>query len=503
MTYVSQHWRRVALECPKLWCDILVDTLPTPAIQMFLERSQARSLSVNMRSVPHLPPPSNIELVDVFAESFRIEKLKLALDKTSFGKLLPRLISTPAPKLRSLSILGDVNVPDDIFQAAIPQLHSLSLARCWFNLDSPLFTTNLTSLAISHCPVGCNTSWLNLLRQTPRLSYLSLQSSSSMFTSEHIPIPKHFDVVPLLQLSQLIIEGSSFKSELDLLSHISLSSQTAITFTSAICPETPTDHSTQPLAAFLRAHRQSYSGNGVSQSEMTVATVNLTWNDYRNSTLQFDVHDSHGQHYLAVKIRQSITTFLQTPRTETPMPDISLLPMSLATSFTTNCDVKEEDWVALSDRAPQLQEISVSNSAVQSFLSALGGGNLDFLDLSGERRSLASYLGGMEAEMAIGSLEDNNETTTLGREEGRQLFKSLKSINLYDGSLVGIREDVINALSARCIHGLPIENIRFSRRAKVDDDFLLDLKGLVHLVEYDERGWVTHPARRGGTLISF
>ncbi|TFK66727.1 hypothetical protein BDN72DRAFT_859650 [Pluteus cervinus] len=168
--------------------------------------------------------------------------------------------------------------------------------------------------------------------------------------------------------------------------------------------------------------------------------------------------------------------------------------MSFATSFTTNCDVKEEDWIALSDRAPQLQEISVSNSAVQSFLSALGGGNIDFLDLSGERRGLASCLGGMEAEMVTGSLEDNSETTTLGRGESRQLFKSLKSINLYDRSLVGIREDVIMALNARWINGLPIESIRFSRHAKVDDDFLVDLMGLVYVVEYDERGWVTHSA---------
>ncbi|TFK66730.1 hypothetical protein BDN72DRAFT_843817 [Pluteus cervinus] len=490
MTYVSQHWRRVALECPQLWCDIRVGTLTALAIQTLLERSGGTSLSVTIPS-SYGRARHGVELANVFAETSRIETLEFSLDNKSLVKLLPRLISAPAPKLRSLSIAEGGDVPDNLF-AATPQLRSLSLSNCKFNLDSSIFMTDLTILDVFRCPVGSPTGWLNVLRRMPRLSHLSMKSS---FTGEtYIPIPTHFDLVPLLQLSQVAIEGSSFQSDLDFLSHITFTSQTSIKFTSSA---NGAEHPVSPLVAFLQSHRKSCYDRDISPAKTQITTVKLAWDDHF-PIIRFDVHaNGRRKHYLAVTI--VIVGSHPPDWNQTPMADIVLLPISLATSFTTNCKVKEEDWKVLSDGAPRLQEISVSKLAAQSFLLALGAGDIDSLDPNGEWRGAAGYLGGMEAERGVGLLGGDEETIVVAESgvESHQPFKFLNSINLYDHSLLGIREDVMNALSARCITGLPIEAVRFSRHAVVHDDFFFELKGLVHEVEYDERGWVRRHRRCG------
>ncbi|TFK59332.1 hypothetical protein BDN72DRAFT_905953 [Pluteus cervinus] len=172
MTRTSRHWRQVALECPRLWCDIRVGTLPPPMIQIFLARSGGRNLSVEVNGLARsggrdlsaevFGPPRRggrhwVEYGEVFAEALRFEKLEFSLERKTFSRLLSQLISTPLPQLRSLSISGDVTIPDDIFQGTTPQLHSLSLRQCQFSLDSPLLSPNLTTLDLSYCHMGSTT----------------------------------------------------------------------------------------------------------------------------------------------------------------------------------------------------------------------------------------------------------------------------------------------------------------------------------------------------------
>ncbi|TFK66756.1 hypothetical protein BDN72DRAFT_961539 [Pluteus cervinus] len=463
VTCVSQHWRRVAVECPQLWRDIRVGTYPAPIIQTFLERSGGTSLSVTIPSSQRAC--HGIELADVFAETSRIERLEFSFSNKSLVGMLPQLVSTPAPKLRSLYITGQGTIPDNIFHSATPQLRSLSLSSCRFNLTSPLFMTDLTSLDISGCQAASRIEWLNALRRMPRLSHLNIAFS---FTDKtHVPVPKHFDLVPLLQLSQLVIKGYLFHADPDFFSHLTFSSQTSINLISQLWTEYPIP----PLAAFLQGHRQSCCDRDTSPAVTQIKTINLIGDRH---IIRFGAHTDGHKPYLAVKIRIMVP-YLSGWR-ETPMADIVLLPIFLATSFTTNSDVQEEGWKMLSDRVPHLQEISVSNLAAQSFMSVLGAGDIDSLDPNGEWRAMR---GGMEAGRVVRSLDHNEEMITLGRDAGHQVFRSLKSVNLYDHSLLKLREDIINALSARCINGLPIECIRFSRHAQHDEEFDFDLKGLI------------------------
>ncbi|TFK60727.1 hypothetical protein BDN72DRAFT_904727 [Pluteus cervinus] len=172
-----------------------------------------------------------------------------------------------------------------------------------------------------------------------------------------------------------------------------------------------------------------------------------------------------------------------------PTTEISLLPISLATSLTTNFDVNQEGWKILSDRSPHLREIEVSRLAIPPFLLALGAGDIDDLDPNEEWRGLAGYLGGMEA---VASGVGHPEYDTIERDVGSHpLFTSLTSIYLNGMPQVHIvKEDVVNALSVRCIKGLPIETIRLSNWSG-DDELLFDLKGLVRVVDYTNpnQGW--------------
>ncbi|TFK66106.1 hypothetical protein BDN72DRAFT_844733 [Pluteus cervinus] len=500
ITCVSQHWRKVALECPQLWCDIHIGTLPTPTIKTFLERSRGRGLSVNFAHYQQPRPLSSagIELTDVFAEARRIEKLDLSLDRKSFLKIRPRLLSAPTPKLGTLSIAGPVDVPDHIFQGVTPELHSLSLSWCNFSPNFPLFTANITSLDILRCPaVGSTLMWLNVLRRMPQLSQLSLKSS---FAGElHVPIPPYFDAVPLPQLSQLTIEGSLFDSDLDFLSHITFPSHTAVSFTSST-GASPSEPPMTLLVAVLRAHRRSCSSRDTSAVETNITAVKLegVWTEDPGRTLiQFHAHIAGLlQPYLSITILTDSGEAIPVASTwtEMPMADIALLPISLATSFTTNCVVSEEGWEILSSRSPHLQDIEVSELPVQPFLSVLGAGDIDILDPNEDWRRLVSFLGGMEGESGASWPDDDEDTSNVTLRTGHSLFKSLKSIKLYDLDPLRFKEELINALTARCINGLPIEKIQLSRRGGVDNEFFFDLKGLVPLVEYDDgHDWNWNP----------
>ncbi|TFK66102.1 hypothetical protein BDN72DRAFT_844727 [Pluteus cervinus] len=482
MTCVSRHWREVALGCPQLWCNIRSSAMPLPIIQTFLARSRGANISVNFTTPwspvgPESPyyqqlQPCGVE--DILAEAFRIEKLDFSLQDSHFAEMLPQLISTPVPKLRSLYICspGYRTIPDDIFQATAPQLRSLSLVQCRFNLNSPFLTPNLTSLYISFCPAGSTILWLNALQQTPQLSYLNLTSS---FTDEtYTPISKGFGMVPLLQLSRLVIEGSLFDSDLDFLSHITFHSQTSLNFTSNI-RESQIQRPTPPLAALLQVHGKAYCDHDTSETKVTTIKLEQRGDEGQLRNIQLDAHTGDQPYLVAyIDIAGPCPAW-----NEAPMDDIALLPISLLNLFVADCDVKEESWKVLSDRAPHLQEISVSHLAVQPFLLALGAGDIDTLDPNGEWRGLSSYLGGMEAEgQGLKGVEDNLFGPT------HRLFKSLKTIDLADPEPLQFKEDIMNALSVRRLTGLPVETVRLSRWAHVDEEFWFDLKGLVREVDY-------------------
>ncbi|TFK60729.1 hypothetical protein BDN72DRAFT_850282 [Pluteus cervinus] len=503
MTCVSRHWRQVAIECPQLWCDIRVGTLPPPTIQMFLARSGGRNLYVSVDPAPRRQAGRQwIEYADLFAQTSRIERLNVSLEKKTFFRTLSRVFFAQVPNLRSFSISGsgDIVVSDDIFQATVPHLHSLSLYQCQFTVNSPLLTSNLTTLIVSYCRMGSTTLWLNVLQRMPRLEYLSL--TSSFLGDTYVPISKDFGIVTLLRLSTLVIQGFIFDSDLDFLSHLTFPCQTAVVFSST-ARSLPLAHDAPPLAAFLQVHRNACRVDDTPQTNIT--TLNLkfegSWEEldhpeWASNMIQFGAGtDGSQQNYL----RFNITTTGQNPELwkDVPMAEITLLPVTLATSFTTNFEIKQDNWEILSDRCPHLQEIEVSGMAVRPLLLALGAGDINSIDPNEEWRALDTYFGGMEGvtssvgrpeDDAIDFTHDVNDTAAV--RESHRLFPSLKSIRMFHIALHQHKEDIINALSVRRIKGLPIERVQLNNWVR-DDEFLFDLKGLVQVVDYTSQshGW--------------
>ncbi|TFK63488.1 hypothetical protein BDN72DRAFT_826582 [Pluteus cervinus] len=106
VTHLSQHWRKVALECAELWCEI--GSLTEAAIQAFLARSGGRSISVNLIDAqgslsPQTSYYSEGLLAHIFGQTFRIQSLSLE-GSEHFDQVLPYLTSKPAPKLETLRI---------------------------------------------------------------------------------------------------------------------------------------------------------------------------------------------------------------------------------------------------------------------------------------------------------------------------------------------------------------------------------------------------------------
>ncbi|TFK66751.1 hypothetical protein BDN72DRAFT_843836 [Pluteus cervinus] len=453
ITHVSRHWRKVALESSQLWCQI--DALPEPAIREFLVRSAGRRLFVNI--IYQSPSGCRYSysedlLGDIFAHTSHIEKLSIRSRK-HFDQVLPHITSTPAPQLKELRISGsfgladDIHLPNDLvlFQGTTPLLNTLSLFKCHFNLNFPLFGNGLTTLEITRCPMGSTTDWLTLLKQMPRLSTLSLRFSftegANVPESVHIPIPKDFGVVPLLELCRLDIQGSRFEADLGFLAHIAFPSRTSLQFSSRISRiMTNEELSKSPLAAFVRVYDPSRPGvsqieiSGLKLEELVDLDEGPDGIPITASTLIFSAKQK-SQSYITF----CISGLEAVNCDETYVAAIRSLPVSHLTSLTINCGVKPEAFSAFSNLFSDLQEVSCSGDAIQPFL--------------------------MQLQVA------------------QLMFVSLKSVHIGHASLGYIEAALTSAISARRQNGLPVKKVGFSFCTQVTDDFVSRLQSLVEVVD--------------------
>ncbi|TFK61955.1 hypothetical protein BDN72DRAFT_882896 [Pluteus cervinus] len=462
ITHVSQHWRMVALECSQLWCEII--NLPEPAIPVFLGRSRERNLSVEIAikilpgHVPSTHPPAL--LAEIFAQNSRIRRLVVIGDST-FTQVLPYITATPAPKLKELFINAyGARIPDDLYQGTTPQLETLSLDASQFNPNNPIFMNDLTNLEIPNYTESTR-AWLEVLQRTTRLSRLKMRSSPrEHFGGSPFPVPKDIGVVTLPQLSVFDFRSYSLERDLDFLSHLTFPSQTQFKFQSATHLED--QGITPPLLAFLRVHHRSRR----DISEMTVNSV-----VYGLSRLSLYLTTSADQCPLTVDISLSESELRTTNAgNATHLAEITSLPLSTTTSFTTNCNIKLESWKILSDRLPNLQAVIISKPTIALFLLSIvdfdfnsdGDGFAQFLlsigtfdsdfDSDGDADRSDEEEGGEENEETNGP-EINDEgilTSSLDLKhdssENQDRFKALKSVHLDRISLEGLHKAIIHAM---------------------------------------------------------
>ncbi|TFK66107.1 hypothetical protein BDN72DRAFT_961993 [Pluteus cervinus] len=440
ITHVSHYWRTVALDSSQLWFEI--DELPAPAIETFfgaLKRKKTvgghhlrRALSTSVVYLSHGSPSQTL--------------------RANFSNP-----ENDPPELRELNLTqGSVSLMDSIFQASTPKLDALSLSRCHFSPNCPLLKNDLTSLDAFKCPIRAIT-WLEILQQMPRLSYLVLSSS---FTEEtgggngaYSLIPKDFPIVQLLQLSELQVTGSLFNIDLDFLAHITFPSQTRFTFLS-MCYDLQ-DGGESSLAALLRVH----NGCRRNLSEIQVTEIKLEEDDVGPDApaeaMYFSAYGRSGVCYLDVHLMD----FHMVAFGASQMTAIASLPVSIATSFTTDWAIQHEAWEVLSSRFPKLQEISCSGPTVKSFLLSLGARETD---LNPDSESTG---------------EESNAATSRG------LYKSLRSVEFYMAALYDWDQAIINVMRARCDDGMPVKNVTFNV-CNFNSALLSRLEGLVDVVRY-------------------
>ncbi|TFK66100.1 hypothetical protein BDN72DRAFT_844726 [Pluteus cervinus] len=486
ITHVSRRWRQVALACSQLWCSIV--GLPEPAIPVFLGRSGDRNLSVEIvskmvsRNVPYIHPPALLE--EIFAQNSRIQTL-VVKGGPSWTQILPYVTSTPAPRLREVFIdaFGAV-IPDDFYQGITPQLESLSLAGGWFTLNNPVFMNDLTTLQMLNCP-GSARAWLEVLQRMRRLSLLKMRTTFPEDAGgESIPIPKGTGIVTLPQLSEFDFRGYGLERDLDFLSHLTFPSQTQFKFTSE------TRHEDQniipPLIAFLRVHSQSRH----EISEMEVNAIRYTEQYHRNHPMSLQLTASADKCYLAVDINLRASALRTTNAGHTThMAEITSLPFSTATSFTTNCEIEPESWAILSDRLPALQVISISEPTIRRFLLSIGAVEKGFRnpEMDSDEEEDEEEIGEPNEPVGDTGFLDSASSNPLDperdRSDGQELFKSLKSVHLDRISLEGLHNAMVDAICARRDGGFPIKEIRFNRCDDVDDNFVSRVESLVDVVQ--------------------
>ncbi|TFK65660.1 hypothetical protein BDN72DRAFT_962350 [Pluteus cervinus] len=504
VTHVSQHWRKVALECVELWCQI--GSLPEAAIREFLVRSGGRSLSVNLIDMDGSMRPryySDALLADVFAQTFRIQSLSFE-GAEHFNRVLPHLSSKPALKLATLRISGfdvgdSVDIPDDIvlFQGNTPQLSALFLNSCRILPSSRLFANDLTTLDVRGRYNGSTITWLKIIQQMPRLSHLTLiDAFTDEIQDEYTPIPQDFVAVPLLQLSQLCIRGCRFKSDLEFLAHLTFPAQTTFKFSSdtdSIIPQSAAP--VPPLISFLRVYNQSCLG--LQATEITSITLDEPLVQiplvFDQLSLRFSASGA-SQTYLDIVLHSSRAVDCD----EMLVAELTSLPTSHLTSLTICCNVSYGTMRVLSDRLPHLQEISCSGKAIEPFLMALGAKSADFYNpeegtstywgrsTEQPRQLEVALMENIEGPNQVGDPVLANPTPDLSQSPPPPSFVFLETVHLYATSLDRFSTALVSALSARQKIGLPVKKVRFSQIAKISDVLLSRLRSLVDDVQYDE-----------------
>ncbi|KAJ8519345.1 hypothetical protein ONZ45_g3728 [Pleurotus djamor] len=140
VTYVCRQWRTAALTTPSLWCDFKY--AKGPWLELFLGRSGALPLTIKafMNTDPLL--------AIAFNSPNRLGELELS---SAAASDLSRL-NKPTPYLTSLSLTGNVSIPDDLLGGGhTPSLQSFTMGYGSLIPMKPIWLLNTRRLTLERC----------------------------------------------------------------------------------------------------------------------------------------------------------------------------------------------------------------------------------------------------------------------------------------------------------------------------------------------------------------
>ncbi|GBE84242.1 hypothetical protein SCP_0602200 [Sparassis crispa] len=191
LTHVCRYWRHLTLNLPTLWANVVDSERSDVPISVVLQRSQAVPLNISLLG---RPSPGMLS----FLSYGGTERVRSVWWEGDSSRECPIYLNFPAPKLESVSLMGEVTEQDrhvrvsSIFKGHTPRIQQLFLASMsWLPSNNMPSLTHL-NLSGYACP-GLSSKILSLLERTPNLVDLGLSNirdSSILPESRVISLPR-------------------------------------------------------------------------------------------------------------------------------------------------------------------------------------------------------------------------------------------------------------------------------------------------------------------------
>lgn len=241
VSYVCTHWRRVALEDPRLWSHIEVRERGT-GVELFLERSKKAPLSLSA----NITCRSQGRVQTILKNMDRMQNLSLSPNIMVGKRVLDILENHAAPLLERFEMSyvskeGRNRLPNRLFAGHHPSLRELKLLNCEFSWNLPRLET-LVHLQIFNILPECG--------QCPSLPELtSIFAKMPNLENLHVagiipPSPPGMDIgdrVSLPRLSKIGL-GLPMNQCIEFLDYIPYPATSSISiFSAPTLVDTPTD----------------------------------------------------------------------------------------------------------------------------------------------------------------------------------------------------------------------------------------------------------------------
>ncbi|KDQ65020.1 hypothetical protein JAAARDRAFT_28683 [Jaapia argillacea MUCL 33604] len=263
VSHVCQHWRKVALECPRLWSTIIF-CFPR-WVQRMLQRSQQAPLIIKAQS--GICSSGIVRLVLEHIE--RVREIRLIFPPSSLQNIL-FFVSDSANLLETMELVAEPPTVGEAIKIIIPfeapSLHSFEMTGYPIREDSPIFKSgNLTHLSIKFLedPLQQGVPMVDLLTildSTPKLESLCLTFALPPNGSE--TISPSLREVPLRCLQKLEIECANWITFANFMNHLVIPNVTSL-FLKLLSPPTE-EEDLSTLLSFITPHSAGMFGSVAS-----------------------------------------------------------------------------------------------------------------------------------------------------------------------------------------------------------------------------------------------